>query len=174
MESEVLVTAITELAEDQKSAGQQLEDLTKQVKEIGEKVEGFTDKLTNLQVVAPAPDMRPVVAKLSEFLQKVTAILEAQPKNVVREYRLLLFPADNADRYYRIIFGRLFGWAVLILACTYLFNLGQQYIQTFGESSKRRYYFEVYQDAWHRLDSTLGPSSRKKMQEALQDAVNDQ
>ena len=174
MESEVLVTAITELAEDQKATGQQLEDLTKQVKEIGEKVEGFTDKLTNLQVIAPALDTRPVVAKLSEFLQRVTAILEAQPKNVVREYRLLLFPADNADKYYRIIFGRLFGWAVLILICTYLFNLGQEYIQTSGEASKRRYYFEVYQDAWHRLDSALGPSSRKKMQEALQDAVNDQ
>jgi len=174
MELEVLVTAVTELANDQKDAGKQISDLGKEIREIKEKVDVFSDKLANLQVVAPALDTRPIVAKLSEFLQKVTDVLEKQPKNVVRQVRFLLFPADNADHYYRIIFGRLFGWGVLILGCTYLFGLGQQYIQTSSATSSRRYNYEVYQDAWNRLDTLLGPTGRKKMQQALQQAEKDQ
>ncbi|HET6256227.1 MAG TPA: hypothetical protein VFE32_19270 [Puia sp.] len=174
MELEVLVTAVTELAEDQKATNKQIDEFTKLVKGIGEKVDTFDKKLTNLQVVAPAPDTRPMVAKQAEFLQKLTAILEAQPKSVVRQFRFLLFPSDNADHYYRIIFGRLFGWAVLILVCTYLFSLGQQYIERSTAVSNSRYNYQVYQDAWNRLNSLLGSTGRKKMQEALQQAEKDQ
>jgi hypothetical protein len=174
MELQILETAITELAEDQKTTGQQIETFTQQIKEIGEKVDAFSDKLANLQVVAPPLDTKPIDYQLSEHFQNVTKILEGQPKNVVRQFRFLLFPADNADYYYRIIFGRLFGWAVLILVCTYLFSLGQQYIEKSTAAANRRYYYETYQDAWNRLDSLLGASGRKKMQEALQQAEKDQ
>jgi hypothetical protein len=174
MDSSILETAITEMAKDQKDTNQQIAELAKQVKESGEKVDAFSEKLENHQVIAPAPDTGPITRQFSEFFQKVTDILEAQPKNVVHQRRFLLFPADNADYYYRIIFGRLFGWAVLFLVCTYLFSLGQQYIEKSTAASNRRYYYETYQDAWNGLDSLLGPSGRKKMQEAMQKALRNQ
>ncbi|HEX3385270.1 MAG TPA: hypothetical protein VHS53_08785 [Mucilaginibacter sp.] len=174
MELEVLVTAVTELANDQKDASKQIAELGKEIKGIREKVYAFSDKLASLQVVAPAPDTRPMVAKLSEYLQKATDIQAAQPKNVVRQVRFLLFPADNADHYYRIIFGRLFGWGVLTLVCIFMFGLGQQYIQTSSATADRRYNYEVFQDAWNHLDTLLGPTGRKKMQQALQQAQKDQ
>jgi hypothetical protein len=174
MELKVLETAVTGLAEDQQATGRKIEEFEKKAKELVEKIDSFSEKLENHQVIAPAPDTGPIVNKLSEFFQKVSDILAAQPKNVIHQRRFLLFPTDNADYYYRIIFGRLFGWAVLFLVCTYLFSLGQQYIEKSTAASNRRYYYETYQDAWNRLDSTLGPTGRKKMEEAMQKAVRDQ
>jgi hypothetical protein len=174
MDSNILETAITELAQDQKDTNRELVELAKQVKETGEKVDAFSEKLTNLKVTLPAPDTGPITRQNAEYFQKVTDILAAQPKNVIHQRRFLLFPADNTDYYYRVIFGRLFGWAVLFLVCTYLFSLGQQYIEKSTAASNRRYNYETYQDAWNGLDSLLGPSGRKKMQEAMQKAVRNQ
>jgi hypothetical protein len=174
MELKVLESAVTELAEDQKATGNQLETLTTQAKELGEKVDSFGDKLSNLQVFAPAVDTAPISRQLAEHFQKIAEILEMQPKNVIKQYRFLLFPTDNTDYYYRIIFGRLFGWGVLILLCTYLFSLGQQYIETTTAASNRRYYYETYQDAWIRLDSLLDAPGRKKMEKAMLKAEKNQ
>jgi hypothetical protein len=174
MDLKILETAITELAQDQKDTNLELVELAKRVKETGEKVEAFSEILTNHKVTVPATDTGPITRQNSEFFQKVSDILAAQPKNVIHQRRLLLFPADNADYYYRIIFGRLFGWAVLFLVCTYLYSLSEHYIEKSTAASNRRYYYETYQDAWNRLDSTLGPTGRKKMEEAMQKAVRDQ
>lgn len=167
----VLETAVTELIREQQESNRLLTNLTYEVKELGEKIAGFEEKLKTQRIVAPSFDPAPILRSWSQFAQNVESIVEGQPKAVVHQRRLLLFPETNAGYYYKIVFGRLIPWGLLFIGITFLFLLGKQYIDQSAEASTRRYYFETYQDAWNRLDSLLGPAGRKRMDQAMKDAV---
>jgi hypothetical protein len=51
--------------------------------------------------------------------------------------------------------------------------LGKQYVSSWSEVRERRYYYEVYVDAWDRLDKSQDKAGRQKMKEILQKAVNE-
>ena len=174
MELDVLETAMTELANEQKTTSQLVGDLTARLNAVEGKIDSFDEKLKNIQVAAPLMNNRPIISLLAAHTKKVTEILEAQPKNVVHQKRWLLFPETNAEFYYRVVFGRIFGWCVLIMLILFAMNLGEEYIHSYDTKVYRRYHYEVYEDAWGRLDTTLTPSGRKKMHEAMDKAIKDQ
>ena len=174
MEPKVLDTVMNELLEEQKRTNELLEQEAAQQKEIAKRVEEFDNKLGKVQVVSPALDTKPIVSLMEKYLERITKILEGQPKNVVYQRRYLLFPEDNTGYYYKIIFGRLIPWSIVIIFFAYLFNLGNTYLEKQTEIANRRYYYEAFEDAWDRLDSTIGPAGRKKMDEALKAAVRKQ
>jgi len=174
MEPKVLDTVMNELLDEQKRTNELLEQETAQQKEIAQKVEGFDDKLGKVRLVVPAIDTKPIVGLMENHFEKIIKILEAQPKNVVYQRRYLLFPEDNTGYYYKIIFGRLIPWAIVIVIFAFLLNLGNTYLERQSEIANRRYYYETLEDAWNRLDSTFGQAGRKKMDEALKAAVRNQ
>lgn len=171
MEPKVLDTVMNELLDEQKRTNELLEQESAQQKEIEKKVLEFDDKLGNVQLVVPAIDTKPIVSLMEKHFEKMTEILEAQPKTVIHQRRYLLFPEDNTGYYYKIIFGRLIPWAIVIIIFAFLLNLGNTYLEKQSEIANRRYYYETFADAWERLDSTIGPIGRKKMDEALKAAV---
>lgn len=171
MEPKVLDTVMNELLDEQKRTNALLEQESAQQKEIAKKVEGFDDNLGTVKLIVPAIDTRPIVSLVEKHFEKMTEILEAQPKTVVYHRRYLLFPEDNTGYYYKIIFGRLIPWAIIIVILAFLLNLGNTYLENQREIANRRYYYETFADAWERLDSTIGPTGRKKMDEALKAAV---
>jgi hypothetical protein len=174
MEPKVLETVMNELLKEQKRTNELLEKETAQQEEIGKKVDGFDDKLGKVQLIVPAIDTKPIVSLLEKHFEKVTKILAGQPKNVVYQRRYLLFPEDNTGYYYKIIFGRLIPWTILTVVFLLLLNLGNTYLEKQTEIANRRYYYETFADAWDRLDSTIGPAGKKKMDEALKAAVRNQ
>jgi len=173
MDLQVLKDALNENLKEQQTTNKQIEDLTREVKDSGQKVDGFGQKLEDQKIIAPPADTGPIQGILTDFLGRITRIVMDQPKTVVRQWRFLLFPETNAGQYYKIVFGRLIPWGFAFIATAFIFSLGREYIQSSSQIGERRYYYEVYLDAWNRLDTTLGPGGRKKMQEALQRAVND-
>jgi len=122
----------------------------------------------------PAIDTKPIVSLLEKHSEKITKVLEGQPKNVVYQLRYLLFPEDNIGYYYKIVFGHLIPWGIVIIIFAYLLNLGSTYLVKQSEIANRRYYYETLSDAWERLDTTIGRAGRKKMDEALKAAVRNQ
>lgn len=163
-----------ELLEEQIKSNQLLEELLAKEKDTNEKVGGFENKLGRVRVFPPVVDTKPLSNLMADHFEKVNQILKSQPKNVTHQRRFLLFPEDNIGYYYKIIFGRLIPWGIVLIVCSYCFSIGQHYVDGLKEEAKRRYYFEAYQDAWNRLDSTIGPVGRKKMEEALKAAVRNQ
>jgi hypothetical protein len=172
MELEVFRTAMTEQLKEQQTTNVLVEKLIQQVKELVQKVESFDSRLANQQVVAPPASTAPILRLMTDFMDRISKIVAEQPKSIVRQWRLVLFPETNAGQYYKIVFGRLIPWSLLFIATTYAFTLCRDYIEASSRIRERRYYYEVYQDAWNRLDTALGPTGRKKMQEVLQQAVN--
>ena len=62
---------------------------------------------------------------LSHF-HKIKSAIEEQPKSVIRQFRILLFPEYGATEYYKLVFGRILFWMLIFLIATYLLTLGKQ------------------------------------------------
>jgi hypothetical protein len=101
------------------------------------------------------------IAQLSRQIQKLG--LTKQP---IKQYRFLLFPETNQGQYYKIIFGRLIPWGILLVVISFLFSLGQKglevwKIRTYNQQT------EQYIKAWNYMDShTETKAGKKKMTEA--------
>ena len=63
------------------------------------------------------------------LINTIKKVVESQPKNVIRQVRLLFFPDIDTAKYFRIVFGRLIFWMVIILILVLLFSLGQEWIE---------------------------------------------
>ena len=172
MELEVFRNAMTEQLTEQQTTNRLIEELISQVRDLTQKVEKFEEKLDAKQILALPPNTAPITRILIDFMDRISKIVADHPKSIVRQWRLVLFPETNAGQYYKVVFGRLIPWGLLFIGGTYVFTLCRDYIQTSSRISERRYYYEVYQDAWNRLDTALGTTGHKKMQEVLQQAVN--
>jgi len=173
MEIEILDTVLKDMLEEQKTANNLTQEQNVKLDLLTQKVETFEQRLDQLKVIAPPADTGPIQTILKDGMQAMNWILENQPKSVIRQTRLVLFPESNPDRYYKIVFGRLIPWVILTIAVICLIPLGDRYITTRTNLQQRRYYYEVYRDAWERLDSTLGKPERLKMKQALQKSVNE-
>jgi hypothetical protein len=172
MELEILRAAMTEQLTEQQTTSRLLDELISQGQEVVQKIENLEKTVTAKQVVITPNSTAPVTRILKEFVDRISKIVADQPKSVVHQWRILLFPETNAGQYYKIVFGRLIPWSMLFVGGTYLFALCRDYIQTSSRINERRYYYEVYQDAWNRLDTALGTAGHKKMQEVMQQAID--
>jgi hypothetical protein len=76
--------------------------------------------------------MEPVQAMMTKFIEQVQATIMAQPKSIVRQIKILLFPEQNAREDYRLVFGRLLFWMMIFLIATYLFVLGKLFIDSWA------------------------------------------
>lgn len=128
METEIMQSVLTEVLEELKEVRQQQEKAAKALLTLTEKVDGFEQKLSIIKVTPPAANMTPVITTIMQELDKINSTIEAQPKSITRQVRILLFPEHGAREYYGLVFGRLFMWMLFILIATYLFMLGKEYI----------------------------------------------
>ena len=119
MEEPILELAFNNLLEELKEVKQEQQKVARTLLTLTEKVEGFEQKLSSIKVTPPAVNMAPVITTISQELDKINSTIEAQPKSVTRQVRILLFPEYNAREYYGLVFGRLLMWIVFIFIATY-------------------------------------------------------
>jgi hypothetical protein len=172
MELQIVETVLKDMLDEQKTTNQLNQALTEKVKELAGKVEGFDQKLDHQQVIAPPADTKPLEKIVTGGLVDVARIVDGQPKNVIKQVRLLLFPETNAGQYYKIIFGRLIPWVMALVGATYLFMLGQQGIERWSANSEKEQESDQVRKAWNYLYSHEKVEGKKKMQDAWDKAWN--
>ncbi len=129
METEVLQTVLTELLQEFKEVKQQQAETTKALLEMKNKVAGFDQKLGDVKVVTPAVNVQPITAVIENGLDKIKSTIEAQPKSITKQFRVLLFPEYNAMAYYKVVLGRVLFWTLMFLIATYLYFLAKEFIE---------------------------------------------
>ena len=129
MEQEVLQTVITELLQELKEVRQQQLETTKAMIEVKNKVGSFDQKLTEVKIATPAVNVHPIASAIDSGLNEIKSTIEAQPKSITKEFRVLLFPEYNAMEYYKLVFSRGLFWMLMFLIATYLYFLGRLYIE---------------------------------------------
>jgi hypothetical protein len=149
MKEEVFETVLNEVLDELKISNRKIEELEKGIESLTKKIETF-DRRLNEQIVAPPADTQPIQQiitegqhKMEEILternkdikkivaeefQKVSAIVEAQPKAIVRQWRLLFFPENDYPGYYKFFVTRVLLWVTILAGIAVLCRLGMHWL----------------------------------------------
>lgn len=116
MNEEVLKAVLSEILEEQKMLNINNGLITKAVEDFSEKLSDFENKLSGLQV-STGSDLQVI----NRNLQRLKIIIEAQPKQVIHEKRILLFPETYKQEFYKIVFGKVVKLVAIILVTLFTF-----------------------------------------------------
>jgi len=106
-----------------------------------------------------------LIDKLSQQIQQLG--LTKQP---VKQYRFLLFPETNQGQYYKIVFGRLIPWGILLMGLVFLFALAQKGLDVWRIKEYNQQ-ADQYVKAWIYMNNhTDSKLVRKRMDEAWEKA----
>jgi hypothetical protein len=111
MENEQLLSAITQLMEDQKQINAQNEKISIELQKINQRMSTFGSSLNTAEANALDAGM--------DKLQKDVALIKNQlsemPKGIIQQKRYLFFPEYNAKEYYAVVLR----WLLYMLVATY-------------------------------------------------------
>ena len=132
------------------SIGNEIKTIEKEIKEVKEKLPTILSK-TYFDLV------------VGKERERVIKAVEAQPKNVVHQRRILLFPEWGAKEYYKTVLGRLCLGVVSVIIATFLFLLCKEFIQNWSDNRSSERELNAYKNAWQRLYKQSNMQERKKM-----------
>lgn len=149
MEKEIIETVLTEVLEEQKQSyqlslknGQLLEEQVLILQRMEEKTTRQNEDLK---------------AYISTKMEAFSAQVDSHAKPVKREFRILLFPEHGTTEYYKVVFGRILFWLVMLFIAKYAYLLGDKWIAQEYENNK-------YQKAWETLYKQQSKANQKIMQ----------
>lgn len=96
-------------------------------------------------------------------MEEMATHVASHARPVKREFRILLFPEHGTTNYYKIVFGRIFFWLVMLCVAKYLYLLGDKWLTAEYENHK-------YQKAWETLYKHQTKPSQKIMQKVFNDS----
>ena len=118
MNEEVLKAVLSEILEEQKILNTNTGLLTKAVEDFSEKLSDFENIISDISVSTEAN-----LQLVNTNLQRLKIIIEDQPKQVIHEKRILLFPETYKQEFYRIVFGKVVKLVAIILVTLFTFFL---------------------------------------------------
>ncbi|MDQ2720449.1 MAG: hypothetical protein M3Z26_11925 [Bacteroidota bacterium] len=159
MEQEIIETVLKEILDEIKTIHQEAVSKDQQIEVISKKIESFDGKLSSIKIEIPEIDLSPIQHQLESRLKRMEKLIEDQPKNITHKKQILLFPEYEAMEYYKVFFGRLLFWILLVLVATYLFSLGKQFIDNWKEVKQQEY---IMQPQKNEKPDTLKKNIRKQ------------
>jgi hypothetical protein len=176
MDELTLKEILTEQLEENKAVRKFMEELRQHIKEKDEFIEDmfatFEHEYSNLKVFAPEPDLSEVKATLDQRLAGIQQAIEKKPIPVIRQLRLLLFPETNTAYYYKLTLGRILPWLVAVLAITYLYSLGQDWLGRWQIVREKEIETNISARAWDRLYKKANTKDKKALDVLWQRSLN--
>ena len=154
MNEEVLKAVLAEILEEQKMLNINNGLITKAVEDFSEKQSHFENKLSNTKESAGAD-----LQNINTNLQRLKVIIEAQPKQVIHEKRILLFPETYKHEFYKIVLGRVVKLVAIIFVTLFAFFLLKDLLIQHDN--------EKYKEAWGWLYQRQSDKGRMVMDSAI-------
>lgn len=143
-----LASALEELEKVKNIEEQQKELLNK----IIEKMDGMEKRTTEQKPVPVQPlNTAPLKAAIAKGITRLQQTIEAQPKAVVHERRILLFPEWGAKEYYKAVVVRLSIAVIIVIITTFLFLLCKQAITDWYVVHSQQEELIECKHAWQQL-----------------------
>jgi hypothetical protein len=127
MESAVIEQVLKEILQQQKEMGLQIEKDGEARQELFVKLEGLEKKLEMIKIPT-SQESTPLLLFVKNRVEELKTIFEAQPKNVVHKRSFQIFP-DWPVEYYKISFGRVFKYLVILIVGVYALVIINRYIR---------------------------------------------
>lgn len=93
-------------------------------------------------------------------------IVGIKPKPVVRKFQILLFPEQDAELFYKIVFGRWFLCMVLMLLIVNLYNFSIHWSDNQKEVQQIQVENDQIKKAWYYLYEQEGRAGKRIMDSA--------
>ncbi|MEJ7821157.1 MAG: hypothetical protein WKF85_02480 [Chitinophagaceae bacterium] len=162
MDSEIIETVLTEILGELKQSNVLNKENSLTLTENKNRLTIIEKKLESKDEIKTVVDTVPLEQIMSKSINNISAMIEKRPEKVSREFRILLFPEHNAREYYRIVFGRIIFWLVILVIAKYAYLLGSDLISKGNESLK-------YKKAWEILYKHQEKANQKKMLRLIED-----
>ena len=164
MANDRIETALAAVLEELEQLRKREEEQTKLLKEVMEKMEGIDEagKETRQALLKPL-NTAPLEVAIAKGMTRLQQTVEAQPKAVINERRILLFPEYNAGEYYKTVIARLSFAVIAVIIATFLFLLSEQLIKGWYSVHSQENKVNAYEGAWQRLYKESGTQEKKKM-----------
>lgn len=176
MDELTLKEILTEQLQENKAVRKFMEELRQHIREKDDFIEDmfatFEHEYSNLKVFAPEPDLSEVKAEIDLRLSAIQEAVEKKPIPVTRQFRLLLFPETNTAYYYKLTLGRILPWLVAILAVTYLYSLGQDWLGRWQTVREKEIETNISARAWDSLYKKADAKDKKALDKLWQKNVD--
>ena len=124
---EMLELVLKNLAEEQQKTCKMLEEQVVAIDIIAGKMDLLMDQIQQVKTDPPQVNLQPIKELIQrDIINREKRELE-QPRKVVRQLQILLFPPQDARLFYKIVFGRWLIWLTVMLAITELYKWGSHY-----------------------------------------------
>lgn len=145
MEKEIIETVLLEVLEEQKQTNQLIEQNNKLMQIVKGELKQQKETFSVL-----------ILSRLNILKEE----LSNQTHPVKREFRILLFPEHGTLNYYKVVFGRIFFWLVILCIAKYAYLLGDKWISKRAEMNN-------YQRAWETYYLQQNKNRQKAMEQIL-------
>ncbi len=142
MEKEIIETVLTEIYGELKQTNELLKENITLATENKNRLIVIGKKL-EVKDVRPVLDTQPIEQIVSRGVDHIAAIID-QPKKRRPEFRFLFFPEHNTKEYYKIVYGRIIFWLVILVIAKYLFLLGSEWISKSYDDQKYKKAWRIY------------------------------
>ncbi|HEY8690680.1 MAG TPA: hypothetical protein VIM07_15690 [Chitinophagaceae bacterium] len=159
MEKEIIETVLTEICGELKQSNELLKENSKLATENKNRLIVIEKKLESKDV-KPSIDMQPIEQIVSRGVDNIAAIIDQPTKKRRPEFRFLFFPEHNTKEYYKIVYGRIIFWLVMLVIAKYLYLLGSEWIS-------KNYDDQKYKKAWENLYQQQGKANQKMMEKLI-------
>ncbi len=129
MNAGMMEAALASTLEELEAVRKKEEEQIALLKGIEERLERIEQVLKEVRQGTAKPiSTAPLETVLAKGMSRLQQTIEAQPKAVVHERRILLFPEWNAKEYYKTVVARLSLAVIAVILTTFLFLLCRQFI----------------------------------------------
>ena len=159
MEKEIIETVLTEIYGELKLTNELLKENTVLATENKNRLI-VIEKRFESNDVKPLIDIRPIEQIVSRGVNNIAAIIDQPTKKRRPEFRFLFFPEHNTKEFYKVVYGRIIFWLVMLVIAKYLYLLGSEWIS-------KNYSDQKYKKAWENLYQFQGKANQKIMQNII-------
>lgn len=126
MNEQIFTDVLNDILDELQQSNRSLKILQTTINDLQEKTTGFEQKLIDQQVIAPPADTAPIQELTEKAIQTIqqdvkkqlnviSTIVEAQPKSVIKQWRLCFFPDNDHRGNYKHLINNL-TWALVGIA----------------------------------------------------------
>ena len=168
MTNDTIEMALASVLEELEASRKKDEEDKAMLQAIENKINKLEEGFNTVKMqMAKQVNTTPLETSIAKGISRLQQTIEAQPKTVRREFRVLLFPEYDAKEYYRLVFGKLIFWMVVILIATYLFMLGKQVIEKWSMISMQNREINEYRSIRQHPSETIGGNDKKRTNSSL-------
>jgi hypothetical protein len=162
MEDEVLQSVLVEVLEELREVKQQQAETARILTDFKEKAATLQPSTINAKTETFSVQTEKVTAVINNRLNEIKQLIEAQPRPVIKQVRILFFPEYGAREYFKTV-SKLTLWLLAVIISSYFFVVSKEFIKTYSYKYENELATSKYRAAWNNLYRTSKRGVRQKM-----------